>query len=212
MSENIWVSIADGNVDRVKELISADVQYANIQDDNGYSPLHAASSYNNLELIDFILQNGGNVNILDNDGDSPLHVCESVECAIHLIKNGADYKILNKDGFNAIQAIGINDQIEVAKGVCDYLGLKLELPGETGSELDSINGKGGDDDDDEGLDPDELDEYLNSESLDTIFAQIMQDAGGDGSIDENELKSLVLDYIKKEKFKHLGNSEDQPQQ
>ncbi len=35
----------------------------NAQDENGYSCLHAAASYGHLDLLRYLVQRGGNVNI-----------------------------------------------------------------------------------------------------------------------------------------------------
>ena len=46
----------------------------NAQDETGYSPLHAASSYNELATMQYLLSVGADVNLQDSDGDTPLLV------------------------------------------------------------------------------------------------------------------------------------------
>ena len=70
----------------------------NSMDDNGYTPMHAAASYNHVELIQFLISRGGNVNIQDPDGDTPLHVCENVSMAQALISLGANINLQNNEG------------------------------------------------------------------------------------------------------------------
>ncbi len=41
----------------------------NVQDEHGYAPLHAAVSWNNLEIVQFLLQSGANIHIKDVEGD-----------------------------------------------------------------------------------------------------------------------------------------------
>ncbi|PVU91649.1 hypothetical protein BB561_004284 [Smittium simulii] len=67
MSKNIWVAIADEEFDVVKQLINSNEFTANSQDDNGYSPMHAAASYKNIEILQYLLDNKGDPNILDKD-------------------------------------------------------------------------------------------------------------------------------------------------
>ena len=61
--ENIWTAASDGDVDRVKELIEIEGVNPNAQDENGYSPLHAASSYGEIETLEYLLSIGADVNI-----------------------------------------------------------------------------------------------------------------------------------------------------
>ncbi|TID29944.1 hypothetical protein CANINC_001455 [Pichia inconspicua] len=102
MSENIWVAAADNQIATVKSLIDSGKFSPNSADPNGFTPIHAAASYGNIELLRYLLQNGGNVNIQDKDGDTPLHHAESVDIARILIGEfGADYKIKNNEGLDA---------------------------------------------------------------------------------------------------------------
>lgn len=101
MSENIWVAAADNQTDTVKSLIESGRFSPNSADPNGFTPIHAAASYGNVDLLRYLLQNGGNVNVQDKDGDTPLHHVESVDVASILIGEfGADYKIKNNEGLN----------------------------------------------------------------------------------------------------------------
>ena len=46
----------------------------NIQDDSGYTPLHTACRYGQLDIMKFLVSLPSvNVNIKDKDGYSPLH-------------------------------------------------------------------------------------------------------------------------------------------
>lgn len=101
MSENIWVAAADNKIDLVKSLIESGRYSPNSADPNGFTPIHAAASYGHLDLLRYLLQNGGNVNIQDGDGDTPLHHIENLEVAKVLISEfNADYSIKNNEGLN----------------------------------------------------------------------------------------------------------------
>ncbi|ODV87105.1 hypothetical protein CANARDRAFT_194304 [[Candida] arabinofermentans NRRL YB-2248] len=104
MSLNIWVAAADDRFDTVKNLIESGEYTANSKDPNGYTPIHAATSYSNLKLLKFlILECNGDVNIQDNDGDTPLHHVEDVETAKLLVELGADINIKNKGGLSCLE-------------------------------------------------------------------------------------------------------------
>lgn len=101
MSDNIWVAAADNKIDLVKSLIESGKYTPNSPDPNGFTPIHAAASYGNIELLKYLLNNGGDPNIQDSDGDTPLHHCESLEVIKLLINEfNANYRVKNNDGLN----------------------------------------------------------------------------------------------------------------
>eukprot|EP01138_Halocafeteria_seosinensis_P003790 gb/GECG01003876.1/.p1 GENE.gb/GECG01003876.1/~~gb/GECG01003876.1/.p1 ORF type:complete len:164 (+),score=24.24 gb/GECG01003876.1/:1-492(+) len=102
---NIWVASSDGDITRVQALITSGEASANEQDEHGYSPLHAASSYGHCELLRFLLNNGANPNIQDEDGDTPLHACECPTCASLLVEAGASLSKQNHERLIPIQVI-----------------------------------------------------------------------------------------------------------
>lgn len=101
MTENIWVAAADNKIEIVKSLIESGKYHPNSADPNGFTPIHAAASYGNIDLLNYLLTHGGDVNIQDSDGDTPLHHTESLDVAKLLVqKFKANYKIKNNDGLN----------------------------------------------------------------------------------------------------------------
>jgi len=100
---NVWIAAADNRVDKVKEYLNTSQFTANSKDANGYTPLHAAAEYAHLELLKYLVDNGGDVNVADNDGDTPLHACERPVVAEMLIELGADPSIKNKEGLTPLQ-------------------------------------------------------------------------------------------------------------
>ena len=82
-------------------------------DENGYTLLHAASSYNQLGVLKFILDNldRSNINCTafinagDNEGDSALHYAGSADAARMLAADGRiDTKKVNIQGKTALEA------------------------------------------------------------------------------------------------------------
>jgi ankyrin repeat protein len=59
---------------------------------------HAAASYGHLELLEYLIEKGGDINITDEDGDTPLFTVESVETARWMVDHGANYDIKNNEG------------------------------------------------------------------------------------------------------------------
>lgn len=69
----------------------------NAQDEFGYSPLHAAASYDHHQLAKYLINKGADVNLRDNDGDTPLHYCETTDMGQLLLDSGADPMLLNDE-------------------------------------------------------------------------------------------------------------------
>ncbi|KAG7706311.1 hypothetical protein KL914_003206 [Ogataea haglerorum] len=96
---NIWIAASDNKLDKVREYIESGSYTANSKDPNGYTPMHAAASYGNLDLLKYLVSQGGDINIQDYDGDTPLHHVETLEAAKFLVEElKADFQIKNKDG------------------------------------------------------------------------------------------------------------------
>jgi len=111
-------------------------------DENGYTLLMAASSYNQLGILQFILNNldKGNINCTtyinagDNDGDTALHYAGNTDAAKILVDHFTiNTATVNSQGKTALQAKeaeldemmededGDDEDIEVAKKLINYL-------------------------------------------------------------------------------------------
>lgn len=82
----------------VQEFLEQGGMDVNAADEFGYTCLHAAASYGHADLVQFLIDRGGNVALRDPDGDTPLHVCEEVNVAQVLVGSGADPQARNTDG------------------------------------------------------------------------------------------------------------------
>ncbi|CAD6924791.1 unnamed protein product [Tilletia controversa] len=140
-NSNIWLAAGEGDLDSVRYLLDNQPDLTPTSpDDFSYTAVHAAASYAQLAVLDFLpshpkaalytpsAENSaapsgvpaptGAANVQDSDGDTPLFVCETVEPAKLLIeKFGADPKHRNLDGKTAAQAAYENEAFEVG----DYL-------------------------------------------------------------------------------------------
>ncbi|XP_053871031.1 protein phosphatase 1 regulatory subunit 12C isoform X3 [Malaclemys terrapin pileata] len=68
---------------------------------DGISALHQACIDENLEVVQFLVENGADVNQADNEGWTPLHVaasCSYKEIAQYLLAHGAQVAAVNSDG------------------------------------------------------------------------------------------------------------------
>ena len=109
--------LAAENSPKLLPLLRSKPSLASLQDKHGYSLLHAAASYNHLDLLSALVKEFHvDVNIKDEDAETPLFVVETVEAAHLLIDElGADPKIKNEEGMTAEDKIrGEGDFITIA--------------------------------------------------------------------------------------------------
>ena len=80
-----------GDIDDLKNLV--EVVDVNEKAPSGSAGLHMAAQEGHLEIVDWIIENGGDVNILCRRKTTPLHtaaMCGFIKIVETLTKNGAD--------------------------------------------------------------------------------------------------------------------------
>lgn len=132
--------LAADNPAALLPLLRENPELAGAQDDHGYSLVHAAASYNHLDLLRTLIRDFNvNVDLRDEDGETALFVVETVEAARVLVEElGADLTAKGSEGITARERIAEEgDFPEVA----DYLTTKeaASLPSGT---LNGINATG----------------------------------------------------------------------
>jgi hypothetical protein len=123
MSPNPYLLAAD-NPAALLELLKEDPSVAPRQDENGYSLVHAAASYNHLDLLRTLVREYNvPVDLRDEDGETALFVVESVNAAKVLIDElGLDPKIKNDEGQTAPEKIRDEDEFPaLARHLAQYL-------------------------------------------------------------------------------------------
>ena len=95
--------LAAENSPKLLPLLRSHPSLASLQDKHGYSLLHAAASYNHLDLLRaLVIEFHVDVNIKDEDAETPLFVVETVKAAHLLVDElGADPKIKSEEGMTA---------------------------------------------------------------------------------------------------------------
>ncbi|KAI0925991.1 hypothetical protein AcW1_008278 [Taiwanofungus camphoratus] len=124
--KNIWIAAGDGDLERVRELVENQSVSPNVPDSYTYTPMHAAASYGHLHVLDYLISQGGDVNVTDSDGDTPLYVVENIETARYLVERGATVDRRNIEGVSPAEHLSEDFQ-EVAA----YLN---NLPGSRGDD------------------------------------------------------------------------------
>ncbi|KAK4126030.1 hypothetical protein N657DRAFT_654501 [Parathielavia appendiculata] len=106
MAPNPYLLAAD-NPQALISLLREDPSLASAQDEHGYSLIHAAASYNHLDLLRALVREFKvPVDLKDEDGETALFVVESVDAARVLVDElGLDGKIQNEEGQTAREKI-----------------------------------------------------------------------------------------------------------
>ncbi|KAL0075204.1 kinase-like domain-containing protein [Phycomyces blakesleeanus] len=177
ITDNIWIAAGDGKLDRVKELIEKEGVDINVQDECGYSPLHAAASYDQEEVILYLLSKNANVNIPDVDQDTPLFVAETVETARLLVTHGADAKRTNSEEITAAAHAFDEGWLDVAQYLASVTGENIPLSLSDESVEETAVTDGGD----------EMDEQIES-----IMKRIEEQGGLE---DEEKLREMKIEKL-----------------
>lgn len=131
MPPNPFLLAAD-NPSALLALLREDPSIASGQDEHGYSLLHAAASYNHLDLLRSLVNEFDvPVDLCDEDSETALYVVETVEAARVLVEElGLDVAITGDDGQTARQRIEEEGDFPA---VAEYLASK---------ETNGLNGAG----------------------------------------------------------------------
>ena len=91
--------------ERLLPLLRSNPELASAQDSHGYSLLHAAVSYNHIELLRILVNEiKVDVNLLDEDNETCLFVAETVELARCLVEElHINTSITNEEGVTAAE-------------------------------------------------------------------------------------------------------------
>ncbi|RYP69116.1 hypothetical protein DL771_006270 [Monosporascus sp. 5C6A] len=106
MPANPFLLAAD-NPTALLSLLRENPSLASGQDDHGYSLVHAAASYNHLDLLRTLIHEYHvDVNLRDEDEETALFVVETVDAAKVLVEElGADLTVKGSEGHTAYEKI-----------------------------------------------------------------------------------------------------------
>lgn len=103
-SSTPWMAASEGNLTRLQNALSTLNLPVTAADENGYTLLHAASGYAQVEIIKWLFTQNVDVNATDNDGDSALHHTEDAITAKLLVEQGrVDPDLRNSEGKTSLQ-------------------------------------------------------------------------------------------------------------
>ncbi|KAG5984622.1 hypothetical protein E4U55_003955 [Claviceps digitariae] len=119
MSPNIFILAADNDPSLIP-LLRENPGLASAQDEHGYSLIHAAASYNHIDLLRFLVNElHVDVNLKDEDQETALFVVETQNAAAVLVEElGIDVSHKGADGLTAREKIASEGDFPL---VVDYL-------------------------------------------------------------------------------------------
>jgi ankyrin repeat protein len=107
-SSTPWMAASEGNLPLLQESLTKLQLPITAADENGYTLLQAASSYGQIQLIQWLLSNMPqpltDLNAVDQEGDSALHYASTDEACRVLVTANIDTTIKNISGKTALEA------------------------------------------------------------------------------------------------------------
>ena len=117
-SAEIHDTARDGDLARLRTLVTASPDLVSSRDNQGKTPLHWAAAAGHQDLVEFLIANRADVNARDSNGATPLHWAAAngfEDVAALLIANHADVNAKANDGGTPLYEAAFNGRKEVAQ-------------------------------------------------------------------------------------------------
>ena len=126
-SKDLWAAARTGNLQAIKRHIEEGGDINAL--DNGFrlSAIAWGALHGQAEVVQFLIENGVDVNLKNGDGATPLHSAAflgRVDVAKLLLENGADVKARNNDGATPVDVLSVD--WETTAFVCSLIGIDIE--------------------------------------------------------------------------------------
>jgi ankyrin repeat protein len=134
---DVFEAAGAGDAERVRTLLAADPSLRDARAPDGWTPLHLASHFGHVRVIDLLLAHGADVNAVSRNADAnaPLHAAAAggADAALmrRLVEAGARVNHRQSGGFTALHEVA-------ALGHADVVRLLLD----SGAEVDARNNEG----------------------------------------------------------------------
>lgn len=116
----------EGDLEKVKEIIERDPNQINVQESEGFTPLHLASSKGHIEIVEFLLNHGADTELEIFNGDTPLLVAAryarygQYETLKTLLEHGAKVNHKDETGRTALHDAAMYSGKEVINLLISY--------------------------------------------------------------------------------------------
>ena len=98
----------EGDLKKVKEIIERDPNQINVQDSEGFTPLHLASGKGHIEIVEFLLNHGADIELEILNGETTLMLAAryarygQYETIKTLLEHGAKVNHKDENGRTAL--------------------------------------------------------------------------------------------------------------
>ncbi len=133
-AQDINEAATQGNLAQVKTWVGKDSQLVKFRDEEGRTALHWASRGVHLDVLEYLVENGANVNAMDNDNVTPLHSLSyrgDTRAMEILIEEGANVEAKEVSGLTPLMYTAYGGQ-EVAAALLIKHGANVKVRDDTG--------------------------------------------------------------------------------
>jgi len=127
LEKQIHHAAYEGDLKKVKEIIDRDPNQINVQDVQGFTPLHLASSKGHIEIVEFLLNHGADTELEIFNGETPLMVAaryarngQQYETIKTLLEHGAKVNHKDKHGRTALHDAAMYSGKEIINLLISY--------------------------------------------------------------------------------------------
>ena len=122
--DQLFIHIENNNITGILNLISDSENIViDTINNEGNTPLHIACKYGYIEVVNILIENGGDINMANGyDSDTPLHLAISnnhLEVAMDLIKYNANINATNSDQSTPLHLACLNGNIKIAMALIE---------------------------------------------------------------------------------------------
>lgn len=117
----IHEAIIRGDAESVKQLLANGTDVNEPEKMSGSTPLVTAALFGRIEIAEYLIESGADVNMKNNDGSTALHTASffcRTEIVEMLLQNGADKTIKNNGGATALETV--NGSFDPVRGIYQY--------------------------------------------------------------------------------------------
>lgn len=114
-AQDVFEACRNGNLERIKMLMSIKHDTISSRNENGFTPLIIAGYRNQLEVVDFLLNNGVDVNAGSPEGAAIVGAGYkgNLKLATLLIRHKADLNAGNTEGTTALMYAAMGNYIDM---------------------------------------------------------------------------------------------------
>jgi ankyrin repeat protein len=117
-AQEIFDAVKNNDLNTVKLILDKDGSVMSLKDKSGNTPLHSAAAVGSLQIIEYLLSKGADINSTNPTLSTPLHVAitnKQDAAAKLLIEKGADLNKKDSRGNTPLHAVVYSNQKEIAE-------------------------------------------------------------------------------------------------